>query len=45
MMLTFLLSASSVPLWFIVEINQEKEQFNNFAFVIDVLKNIVGKEG
>lgn len=43
MMLTFLLSASSVPLWFIVETNQENEKFNNSACVIDVLKNVVGK--
>lgn len=42
MMLTFLFSASSVPLWFIVEKNQENS-YNNFAYVIDVLKNVVEK--
>ena len=42
MMLTFLFSASSVPLWFIVEKNQEN-RYNNFAYVIDVLKNVVEK--
>ena len=32
----------SVPLWFIVEKNQEN-RYNNFAYVIDVLKNVVEK--